>query len=151
MTTEIDIDEDVPRPRGVAYLLRGLPGSGKSTLAAILLRGGGCCCSTDDYFLGGDGVYRFAPQFLAQAHAENQQKFAMACAAGIPVVVCDNTNLLRSHLQPYLDSAKAMGYIIIEVVVGRPRDLEHQQECSRRNVHGLTLLQIQKMARKFEP
>ncbi|WP_017444513.1 ATP-binding protein [Gayadomonas joobiniege] len=56
-------------------LIRGLPGSGKSTLAAKLAKQTGAYhLEADQYFIDGNGHYRFSARQLKDAHLWCQQQ-----------------------------------------------------------------------------
>ncbi len=134
-----------------AYIMRGLPGSGKSTITGDLITDeAGEICSTDDYFMDGNGVYRFNPALLKDYHKENQGRFANYCEQGRTTVICDNTNMTRWEVENYASIARKYGYNVVEVLVGDPTDPEHQKVCAERNKHGVSLEVIQKMAKKFQ-
>lgn len=89
------------------YLIRGLPGSGKSTLSQII------CASyesnighweADMFFVGDDGVYRFAPEALKQAHEWCQKMVRHDLEFGMSVVV-SNTFTRKWEMEPYLKMA----------------------------------------------
>lgn len=133
-----------------AYILRGLSGSGKSTLAKLLAEGRGNIHSTDGYFME-NGVYKFDATKLGYNHAQNQKAFYNSCANGFEVVVCDNTCMARWEFEPYIKAAKEFGYNVHTILVGNPKDEQHQIECANRNSHGVSLDIIKRMANKFEP
>jgi tRNA uridine 5-carbamoylmethylation protein Kti12 len=106
-------------------LMRGGPGVGKSRLAKELAEGlrdpdTGIFCmvySADDFFVGGDGQYRFLPDLIAKAHG--------ACLKGVvehmtntdcPVIV-DNTNARPEEMIPYLALCNAFDYTCEVVTV----------------------------------
>ena len=132
------------------YILRGLAGSGKSTLAEQLSADSTSICSTDDFFMV-NGVYKFDATKLSENHARNFQRFEHLLAHGWEPVVVDNTNMLKSHMRLYEIAAEKYGYRWHHITVGNPKDPQHQEECAKRNKHGVTLDVIQKMAKKWEP
>jgi predicted kinase len=134
-----------------AILLRGLPGSGKTTLA-LLLNGeeGKKICSTDTFFMTPAGyVFDFAK--LSENHKKCKDQFEQACKSGLETVILDNTNLKRKYLQPYIEIAKEHGYQVLEILVGNPKDSDHQFICAGRNTHGVTLDKVKEMGDGFEP
>ena len=139
-----------------AYILRGLSGSGKSTLARIIAESADRfdayrrVFSTDIYFIGPNGEYQFNSKKLGDYHSLNQKEFAIACSIGLNPVICDNTNMCRWEMEPYITSAAKNGYKTHIILVGNPLDKAHQKECAERNVHGVTIDIIEKMAKKFE-
>ncbi|QDE33239.1 AAA family ATPase [Shewanella polaris] len=139
--------------------MRGLPGSGKShwvehyidSLGADLsihIRQHGYF-STDFYFFH-QGEYRFNPQKLPRYHQANLTAFIVALARSEPVVICDNTNVAKWEFMAYEAAARALGYQVRVVLVGQPKNAEHQQLCALRNQHQVPLEHIQKMGHLFE-
>lgn len=135
-------------------IMRGLPGSGKSTVAARLREAavavGNRCeiFSTDEYFMR-DGKYHFNPQLLGQAHDWNKRRAQAAISLGVEVVIIDNTNIQKQHYADYINYARSFGYETREEVVGA-FDQESVKLCSQRNVHGVPLEAISRMAARFE-
>jgi tRNA nucleotidyltransferase/poly(A) polymerase/predicted kinase len=127
-------------------LMRGLPGSGKSTRAKEIAGNHGKIFSTDDYF--GD-PYVFDGSKIAQAHQWNQDRTAKAMAAGHPLVVVDNTNIKREHMEPYLKLAKQHGYDVSYEHSKAPWAWD-EHECARRNAHGVPLAAIKNMKHSFD-
>ncbi|WP_231926607.1 AAA family ATPase [Shewanella benthica] len=139
--------------------MRGLPGSGKSrwvdefigsqTLeVAMSIRSKGYF-STDSLFYVGD-EYRFDTKRLAEFHQRNLSGFIHALSVSQPLVICDNTNMAYWELMAYEAAAKALGYQVRMVLMGEPRDPDHQVVCAKRNNHNVPLAQIQRMAKQFE-
>lgn len=91
-------------------IMRGLPGSGKSTSAKEKAVGGEVF-STDDFFMS-EGKYMFDPTKLKIAHEWNQNRVNKAMEQGVTPIVVDNTNVVKSNFQPYLDIAKQHGYAV---------------------------------------
>lgn len=132
--------------RKEVIVLIGLPGSGKSTFIRGLYKP--FVCSTDHYFMV-NGEYQFDSAKLEVNHLRNFQRFAMAVADRVPLVVVDNTNLLRAYREPYCILADALGYDVKLVVVGN-FDEQACQMYADRNTHGVPLDKIQKMAQSVE-
>lgn len=132
-------------------LMVGLPGSGKSTaVSSILDRDAvplgikAVICSTDDFFMV-NGRYQWDGRKLGEYHARNFQKFALACADGVPLVIVDNTNIMEEHREPYIKLAKALGYEVRIEVVGEFTE-EACQTYAARNTHGVPFDSIRRMA-----
>ncbi|QDF67404.1 ATP-binding protein [Shewanella sp. SNU WT4] len=150
--------EDTALPR-IAIIMRGLPGSGKSywveafiaaqspAMAEFIRHYG--LCSTDSYFIT-NGVYRFNRTKLAEYHQRNLTQFIMALAKQQGTVICDNTNLAQWEYMAYDTAARALGYQVRTVLIGNPMDKAHQQVCAERNRHGVSLADIERMARQFQ-
>ncbi|MBV7315780.1 AAA family ATPase [Shewanella sp. NIFS-20-20] len=143
----------------LAIIMRGLPGSGKSHwieqfiesqpphVATAIRRNG--LCSTDSFFMR-DGVYRFERSKLAEYHQRNLTQFIWALAKQQAIVICDNTNLAAWEYMAYDAAARALGYQVRCVLIGEPNDSAHQILCANRNRHGVSLGDIQRMARQFQ-
>lgn len=114
-------------------IVRGLPGSGKSTLAKRL---GLPSFEADDYFTGPDGVYRFDPAKLGEAHAQCLANVKASLESGAETVV-SNTFTTIKEMQPYLD----LGHVV-QVI-----------ECrgAWRSIHGVPDATLQKMRDRWEP
>ena len=129
-------------------ILQGVPGAGKSTRAAQLAASmpGAVICSTDEYFLGADGVYRFRPEQLGEAHAWNVRRAVNAMRCGRTVIV-DNTNILRKHVRPYVQAACDLGIVVEFVRVDGGFQSTHNVpdavvERMRRDMQDLTLASV---------
>jgi predicted kinase len=124
------------------YVIRGLPGSGKSTLGSKLAAQ---CYAADDYFVGEDGVYRFDPTKLSDAHLACQENVARALNAG-GVVAVANTFCERWELMPYLKMAKGREVVVISLFDQGFSDVE----LMRRNTHGVTAEAIRRMRQRYD-
>lgn len=129
----------------IAYIMRGVPGSGKSTIAARLAGDNGVIHSTDQYFMV-DGVYVYDPTKLQECHTKNQTAFDASLQAGIPVVICDNTNVRLEHMRPYIEAANRHGYEVQIITVPHP----DPAVAAARNTHGASLKTIERMIRRWE-
>lgn len=132
--------------RGRAIILRGIPGSGKSTLARELVKDGGLIHSTDNYFVGTDGIFRFDSTLLERYHRDNYLAFCRSMRRGVPLVVCDNTNISRADYLRYLKSAQYHKYET-EIIVLPKISVE---EALARNTHGVPREKIQEMLNRWE-
>jgi predicted kinase len=134
-------------------LMRGLPGSGKSTIARILadsFKAEGAYVqirSTDDFFVDEDGIYRFNPRLLEDAHSSNIHLVEGDMKNNEDVIIVDNTHVRFKHMEPYALLAQKYGYEIQSVMVGF---LNNAQKYFDRCVHSVPLETIERMAREFE-
>lgn len=92
----------------IAFIMIGLPGAGKTTWLKDYAHEVDVICSADHFFED-QGVYKFDPRRLGEAHAHCLQKFIEACRDGVNVAV-DNTNVQLIHIAPYMAIAQAYGY-----------------------------------------
>jgi hypothetical protein len=91
------------------FVLRGAPGSGKSTWIARHARNA-VVCSADHQFIGPDGVYRFEPDRLPEAHAASLRRWLEELSWTTSVPLCaDNTNANLWEIAPYVMTAAAYG------------------------------------------
>jgi len=140
-------------------LTRAVPGSGKTTIAnciAATLHAAGlrsAIHSTDSYFLNADGRYCFDPTRLSEYHARNLAAFSESVAAGIDLVVCDNTNLSSWEAEPYTNVARrhACQVIVLNFV---PRQLEQhvaaqQVTAEKPDAHGVPVMALIEMIRRY--
>jgi predicted kinase len=135
-------------------LLRGLPGSGKSTVAHQIVSGvtqkslSVIVCSADDYFME-NGQYVFQPDKLEEAHKACQMSVDRSMANGFHVVIVDNTNIKKEHMQPYLGFAKQYGYSVDVKTIGgfEKEDVEKYLE---RQTHGVPRGTLERMAGEYE-
>lgn len=123
-------------------IMRGIPGSGKSTQAK---KYGGLVLSADNYFIGPDGVYRFNPARIGDAHTACMRGFLDAIELEHPIIVVDNTNTTLMELNPYRLVGLANGYSI-EVV----RVVCAAAKAAARNTHGVPFDTVMRMAKHFE-
>lgn len=131
-------------------LMKGVPGSGKSHKAREIAAEvpGAVVFSTDDFFMQ-DGDYRFDPSKLGEYHAANQRRAKDAFAAGVRVVIIDNTNLQAWEAKEYVVFGFVYGYAPFVLEAGTPwaKDAE---ECARRNTHGVPKEAIERMLARWE-
>lgn len=118
-------------------ILCGISGSGKSTWAKHM-RPGVIVVSADHYFMV-DGVYRFDPSKIGDAHGQCIRNFCESIRQGFNVVV-DNTNTSREELAVYMGIANAYG-ATVELVWFRC----DPNEAIRRNAHNVPASTILKM------
>lgn len=133
------------------YIMIGLPGSGKSTKANELANEyppwDAVIHSTDSYFMK-DGKYNFNPGLLGVFHQKNFDAFEKSLKQNLSCIIVDNTNIRPRDRRPYIEAAKNAGYDVEELIIGEFTD-EAVKLYAKRNVHGVPLEAIQKMADRF--
>jgi tRNA uridine 5-carbamoylmethylation protein Kti12 len=136
----------------------GLSGSGKTTLSKQKLKVNEAAgvktsrFSTDDLFFRPDGTWVFEKEKLAEHHRVTLERAVGAMRDGHPVVIVDNTNILRRHRKPYIDEGRRFGYRVECVVVGDFTD-DFAKFCARRSTHlpaSEAVSYNTTMARRFE-
>lgn len=137
-------------------ILRGCSGSGKTTLAKKMqkeaLESGktALICSADQYFVNPkSGRYEFDSRKLGNAHAYCRGKVEAAIWLGCDLIILDNTATRRWEFEPYIEMAERDDYEHEEKMVGTLNDNDLKVYANR-NVHGVSLDIIRKMAGRFE-
>ena len=124
------------------YLIRGLPGAGKSTISHRLAP---VVCEADQYMMV-DGVYQFAVEKLAAAHADCQARTAAAIAHGDVAVA--NTFTMKWEIEPYFKIAcEADARVVIVDVYDGGCD---NATLAKRNAHGVSEEAIARMRDRYE-
>jgi len=134
----------------------GLQGSGKSFQAKKLVAdhlkavpfSQAAVVSADDYYVDEDGVYRYDPALIGEAHAECFRKFVEYVGrfrADKDLVVVDNTNMCNWERSPYMMLARALGHKTKLVHVRCDPEI-----CARRNTHGVPAETIFDQAKRLE-
>ena len=97
-------------------MMRGIPGAGKSTVTRWLSENfrGTAVHSTDAYHMLGD-YYVYQHDKVAEYHNKNFTAFTKSCRAGKSLIVVDNTNIWPHLYGPYVGTAKACGYKVLEI------------------------------------
>jgi len=122
-------------------LLRGLPNSGKSTLANLLAPN--AKFEADDYFYDPNGMYKFDPTKLGEAHSDCQSRVNICLQFGLhDNVVVSNTFTQEWEMKPYIEMALNHGYRIQTVITEKRHDGD--------NGHNVPKETIDKMRNRFE-
>jgi predicted kinase len=139
----------------MVIIMRGASGSGKSTLARGLIASvrdqtqwinidslfdskppytAAQIMSADDQFIGSDGVYRFDPSCLGDAHKSCMRMFCdyVSSWKNDGVIIVDNTNTTIGEIAPYARVASAYDHDVH--IVDIQRSLE---SCVTNNIHGV--------------
>lgn len=119
------------------YIIRGIPGSGKSTLAKKIAS---VVCEADDFFVDPDGVYRFDPSLLKEAHSACQKKCVTAMQFEVDAIAVANTFTRKWEYQPYINLAKEYGYKVSIIIC----------EGDFGNVHGVPEEKVRRMRERFQ-
>jgi hypothetical protein len=142
------------------YIIRGLPGSGKSSVAQQLV-GDGNYFEADMYFTDENGVYRFDPKKLQEAHAwcfsqvqkamesrykqysDNETGFSGSYLNSFDPVAVSNTFTQLWEMQPYIDLVKRPEYADWKVcIIEMPNNFG--------NTHGVPTEAIERMRTRWE-
>ena len=123
----------------VLYIVRGIPGSGKSTLAKELTSN---VFEADQFFINGDGEYKFDFTKIKEAHADCQSNVELAMLSSIPKIAVSNTFTQEWEMVPYLDLAKKHGYMVFTVIV--------ENRHGGVNQHGVPDDKLELMRNRFE-
>ena len=146
-------------PRKVVLINRAVPGSGKSTIAKCVLRAvrqaghEAALHSTDEYFMSAQGTYDFDPAKLGGFHRICVEAFSSDAERGVPLLICDNTNLSPWQCEEYTTCARRHGYHV--VVVGyAPRALadhvrSQQVTPQKPDAHGVPESTIREMIQEY--
>lgn len=136
------------RPRRM-ILMRGLPGSGKTYLAKGMAGDHGLIISTNDRFTNHHGEYEFSPGLLEEYEMKNISLVEDAADLLHPLIIVDNPNIHYWEMNPYFDIAKRYGYAVSTMIPHTPWAW-NVEECSGRNIHGVTVSTIRGMKQRFE-
>lgn len=136
-------------------IMRGLPGSGKSTFAKRLAdkEPKSIIVSADEYFVDANGIYRFDPSKIGEAHAYCLRRYIRGLLAGEIHVIVDNTNTQIWEFRHYIDLAKAFGYEIEITPMhesGRKLSRSYLYTIADRCTHGVPYHVIERMADRWE-
>lgn len=148
-------------------IMRGPAGSGKGSWLSVNARDA-CVVSADRYFMKrlgeppeddcrnpvifDDGHYYeyvFNPAEIALAHAYCLNEVLKALVRGEPLVAVDNTNTHLWEFVNYIDVASLAGYDV-RVVSLKVMTVAEIVLCAYRNVHGVPIEVVAKMAYEYE-
>merc|ERR1712079_317308 len=94
--------------------MRGLSGSGKSTLVNAISElydmQDPVICSADHYFIDENGIYRFDPGRLRDAHEASQFLMKNSCEDGKKLIIVDNTHIQAWEMRPYFNNANRASF-----------------------------------------
>lgn len=124
----------------VLMLCRGIPGSGKTTFAKIL--GSNYYYEADMFFIDENGVYKFEPSKIKDAHKWCQDRVKTDMSLGLPKIVVSNTFTQEWEMEPYFELAKEFGYKTFSIVV--------ENRHGGINEHGVPEDKVEQMRNRFE-
>jgi predicted kinase len=143
-TLELNIaDHNAP----TIIIMQGVSGSGKSSWARLYQDD--FICSADHFYLNDDGVYNFDFKHIKDAHNLCKAIFAKYIYHKVPQIVVDNTNVVKSHYQYYVDVGINNN---CNVYLDKMHGLLSNKELdifSRRNKHGCDLSIIRRQYENF--
>jgi predicted kinase len=133
-------------------ILSGVSGSGKSTLAHMLCETEerGIICSADTFFCHNkEGVYKFDPSLLEEAHKHCFMSFVLFLSdeTVYQTIIVDNTNLSNWEIAPYITYAN---YCNAEIQIMQVDSGLSAKQLAERNVHGVPEKSIENMLRRKE-
>ena len=128
----------------ILILCRGVSGAGKTTFAKTL---GGIHIEADQYFIDGEGNYKFDGSKIKLAHEYcRAQTEAWMQTKGDQVstnkIVVSNTFTQLWEMEPYFEMAKRHGYKVFSIVV--------ENRHGGTNEHNVPEDKIEQMRNRFE-
>lgn len=150
-------------------IMRGLPGCGKSTRVKEFTSDEKIICSADKFFEDEKGNYNFDFEKLGLSHNYCRKKAKLLMQRQVPLVVIDNTNIIKRDLIPYVEMAVHFQYRIqieepkskiwlediLPYLPYNQKDDKHLEKMSiilaKKNIHGVPALSIMKMIRRYIP
>jgi len=131
------------------YLIRGCPGAGKSTFAKeleLLIEigcgdyGDACAVEADNFFISGEGDYRFDAKKLHAAHEWCRTEVEHRLRNGYNVIV-SNTSTTEKEVKVYQDLAEKYGAKFVSLIV--------ENRHNGVNLHGVPEENVQQMRNRF--
>ena len=93
------------------------------------------------------GQYEFDPKYLRRCHQLCKEKVTDEMIKETNLIILDNTNTQEWEYIPYLNLAIIYGYESEIIMVGNLIDIDLYHS---RNVHGVPLETLKRMAERFE-
>ena len=134
----------------VAIIIRGLPGSGKSDMASYIgyaahAQGKTVAIHTTDDFHMENDKYVYKPKKASEYHKQNLAQFTDSCEEGYNLVICPNTNILKSQYKPYIEAAEKNGYKVHVIIM----DMFDEALAVKRTAHSVPAETIHSMKQNF--
>ena len=128
----------------ILILCRGVSGAGKTTFAKTL---GGIHIEADQYFIDGEGNYKFDGSKIKLAHEYcRAQTEAWMQTKGDQVnvdkIAVSNTFTQLWEMEPYFEMAKRHGYKVFSIVV--------ENRHGNKSIHNVPEDKVQMMKDRFE-
>lgn len=144
----------------IVVIMRGLPGSGKSTIVQALKGRVSSeqiiVCSADHLIelrakeSGKSYADVWSKQLTAEAHKACQICFEQALANSVPLVVIDNTNIMTSWYENYIEKAKVSSYVPCIIELGC-FSREQADRYFQRNSHDVKASSFYRMYNLWQP
>lgn len=144
-----EIVNKIVKGEKIMVLMRGLPGSGKTTLARLIKGRSGVVLSTDDFFCNVEGVYKYDPHRLPEAHGWNKHRALVKVQEGRTPIIIDNTNVQAWEMKPYIKMALHHGYEV-DILEPETNWKFSPKELARKNVHGVPKYKISEMKEHYD-
>ncbi|XP_063296066.1 YLP motif-containing protein 1 [Pelobates fuscus] len=158
------------RPERIVVIMRGLPGSGKTHVAKLIrdkeVECGGAAprvLSLDDYFITevekvekdpdtGKRIKKKVMEYEYEAEMEDTYRNSMLKTfkktlddGFFPFIILDSVNDRVRHFEQFWSAAKTKGFEVYLAEISADNQI-----CTKRNVHGRKLKEINKMADNWE-